>query len=265
MTGYEVGFADDAVLAGDAERIDRALTELADRELVGSLDAAVHAARAMLAVFRGNVEEAAAETEASGQAFGDIQREDERTFYDIVAGLTNWLRGDFGMAAEQLIGAVAALPGDVVPLRYATLAVGSSGDPSLLAHLEEHIAAIDPQARSKRWHVALRGHTAASRAAMTGHWDQARDAYLHAQRMVAELGFTVMGAIIGLEFEGYLGARFAEAATAGADAEAHLTELGSGEFVRLYRIHFAGTPAPAVGERVAAGAAVESASVETNA
>ena len=155
----------------------------------------------------------------------------------------------------------------MIPLRYATLIVGPSGDPQLLAKVEKQLDQTDPVVRPKRWFVALSAHLAATRNAMNGHWEQARDGYLHAQRLIEELGFPVFRAVIGLEFEGYLGARFAEAAAAGAEAEALFAERAAAEFVRQYRLHFAGTPAPAVGERAKAAVPVTptDSSVEANA
>jgi class 3 adenylate cyclase len=267
MTGYDVAFCDDMILAGDWERSDRALREVEELDLAGSLEATAHGARSLLASFKGDLQTARAEAEATSAALGDIQRADERANLGIVSALASWVAGDFGDATHLICSAAVALHGDMIPLRYGTLIVGSSGDPQLLAQIEEQLADTDPTIKPKRWFGVLSAHTEAVRNAMHGRWEQARDGYLHTQRLVGDLGFLVYQAIIGLEFEGYLGARFAEAASAGAEAEAYLTELGAGEFVRQYRVHFAGTPAPAVGERAAAGeaAATEPASVETNA
>ena len=265
LTGYEVSFSEDMILAGDWTRADRALREIEDLDLAGALEATAHAASAQLAVFRGDLATARAEAAATLVALGDIQRTDERATFSVVDALASWLAGDLAVATETLCSAAEVLHGDMIPLRYATIVVGGSGDPALLALVEEQFSRTDPIVRPKRWFVALSAHVAATRAAMNGHWEQARDAYLHTQRLVEELGFTVMRAVIGLEFEGYLGARFAEAAAAGAEAEALFTELGGAEFVRQYRIHFAGTPAPAVGERATAAAKVAEAGVEATA
>ena len=123
----------------------------------------------------------------------------------LVDSLASWLAGDFAAATDGISSAAAVLRGDMIPLRYATLIVGPSGDPQLLAKVEGQLDQTDPVVRPKRWFVALSAHLAATRNAMNGHWEQARDGYLHAQRLIEELGFPVFRAVIGLEFEGYLG------------------------------------------------------------
>ena len=262
LTGYELGFADDMILAGDLARVDRALQEIEDLDLAGSLEGTADGARAELAVFRGDLPSAQAEVETMALAFADIQRADERSYLTVVEALVSWLAGDFATATEAICSAAEVLSSDMIPLRYATFIVGPSGDPTLVAKVEKQLSRTNPIVRPKRWFVALTAHLSATKNALSGHWEQARDGYLHVQRLIGELGFPLYGAIIGLEFDGYLGTRFAEAAAAGAGAEAYLTDLGVAEFVRQYRIHFAGTPAPAVGER--AQAAVSVAPAEAN-
>ena len=58
------------------------------------------------------------------------------------------------------------------------------------------------------------------------------------------LGHRFYRALLGLQFDAYLGQRFEDARQAGADAEAFFATVGAASFVDRYRAAFRGTPAP---------------------
>jgi class 3 adenylate cyclase/tetratricopeptide (TPR) repeat protein len=95
----------------------------------------------------------------------------------------------------------------------------------------------------------------AARAALGERWDEARLHYLRAIERVDELGWRDRAARIGLEFDAYLGSRFADARAAGERADAFYASVGAESFPARYRAAFQGTPAPPAGGRPAGAAA----------
>jgi hypothetical protein len=92
----------------------------------------------------------------------------------------------------------------------------------------------------------------AAAAAAAGRWDEAHAAYRAALAGFARSEENLEAALLRLEQDAYLGARFPDARAGGEEAAAWFAEREAEGVVERYRAAFKGTPAPPAGAPAAA-------------
>ena len=153
--------------------------------------------------------------------------------------LTQIGMGEMVRAAEIAMPAALADNPDYRPPIVAATAIGAV-EP---ARAGELVVAVDARPQT-RIIAAARDQIVALMAAAEGRWDDARAAYHNALDGYDALGHRFYRALVGLQFDAYLGQRFEDARQAGMDAETFFAGLAAAGFVDRYRAAFRGTPAP---------------------
>jgi tetratricopeptide (TPR) repeat protein len=147
--------------------------------------------------------------------------------------------GEWSAALDALTGMEGG-GNDGLICQYRAFAAAGAGDRDQLADVWARTDTLDQLRVSN----AIRTHVRASLAACSGQWDEARAAYAAAMTQHQGLDFNFEGALLGLEFGAFLGARFEDARTAGDAAAAWFAERGATSVVDRYHANFRGTPAP---------------------
>jgi hypothetical protein len=142
------------------------------------------------------------------------------------------------------LGRIQAYPGgggqDIFMSSIAALSAAQLGDRAALERISESFAEHRASALARGVRLQLRAATAAT----AERWDEAHATYPQARSAFRGLDANLDASILGLEYAAYLGDRFEEARTAGAEAEAWFAERGAQGVVERYRAAFKGTPAP---------------------
>jgi class 3 adenylate cyclase len=156
-------------------------------------------------------------------------------------GLVYLLLGEWSAALDAMAGMEGG-GNDAAICMLAAIAAAAAGDRDQVAAVATRTSTID----EFRVANATRRQVAASLAATSGEWDEARAAYIAAVAEYRELDLNLEAAMVSLELAAYLGDRFDDARAAGEAAEAWFAERNATSVVDHYRAAFGGTPAPPV-------------------
>jgi len=222
---------------GDWDAADRDSAEQSENPIQPGFAAGY---RAQLLALRGDpaasraaIDEAIAETQTIDTAPQLANLEGE-------IGLALLFLGDPGGLLRRLPLIPAGGGQEVFVAGNAASAAGQLGDASSL----EEIAASIAGERASPMAQAVRLQISAGIAAVHERWDEAHAAYRGALAGYRALELNTEAAFVALEYALYLGPRFEEARSAGAEAEAWFAERGAQAVVERYRAAFKGTPAP---------------------
>jgi len=251
-----LGLVDTATEAESWSDADAALAELASMELDSFRMTWYLGSTGVLHAFRGERTEAERNLAQLEERVRGVD-----TFWasNAAAGLALILigMGDMVRAGEMAIGAALADNPDYPPLLIAANAIGAL-EPARARELSAAVGAR-PQTLAV---IAAREQIVALMAVAEARWDDARAAYRSALEHYDALGMGFWKALVGLQFDAYLGQRFEDARQGGVDAEALFAANGAAGFVDRFREAFKGTPAPPL---PAAGSAPRKAAVPVDA
>jgi tetratricopeptide (TPR) repeat protein len=228
-----------ALSVGDWDAAARDAEEMAELELGEFHQAARSILGAELLALRGDPEAAEPLVMDAKRRLETIDTAPQVTGVTQAIGITQFLLGDPAGSLSTVSG-VRGGGNDLYLMGEKARAAATLGEPGPIQAVVAESQALPLTEMQEAWIH----YFAAAAASVAGRWDEAHSEYAATLAGYRITGENLEAALVGLEQDAYLGARFEDARAGGQRAEAWLAERGAEGVVERYRAVFKGTPAP---------------------
>jgi tetratricopeptide (TPR) repeat protein len=232
-----------AVILGELGPATQDLDEMAEMPLGEFHQAALYAVRAQIQAMGGDLEGAQQSIADATTLLGTIDTAPQVTGVALVVSSAQFLLGD----PVTSLATVSGLRGGGNDIYLIGAAIHSAAALGEAGPLEALQAEVRDHSLTAQEEASWAHYANASAAAVAGRWDEARAEYAAALAGFRTTNENLDAALLLLEQDAYLGARFEDARAGGQQAEAWFTERGAEGVVERYRAAFKGTPAPPAG------------------
>jgi class 3 adenylate cyclase/tetratricopeptide (TPR) repeat protein len=228
-----------AIALGDWDVASRDLDELAELPLGEFHHSALPGLRSQLQALRGDLEAAAQSMADAIRRLGTIDTAPQVTGVALAIGSTQFLLGDFA-ASMTTVSGVRGGGNDIYLIGETARSAAALGLAGPIAEVRTESGTLPVSDTQQAWIHYLN----AAAASVAGRWDEARAEYAASLAGFRVTEENLEAALVRLEQDAYLGARFEDARAGGQQAEAWFAERGAPGVPERYRAAFKGTPAP---------------------